>query len=79
MPVASGRGVTVIDIQPVQCRICLFLKALPEEDRRAWQEDLSDLSITNESVVRAMADWEVSIGETSVRRHRRNHIDKTRS
>lgn len=58
------------------CRICAYLQTLPLADEVEWTRELS-LPVTvvgNSKVVEALYRRGVTIDETSVRRHRRNHV-----
>ena len=58
------------------CRICAYLRTLPIVVSMEWEAELA-LPVTevgNSKVVEALFRRGVDIDETSVRRHRRNHV-----
>jgi hypothetical protein len=57
------------------CRICVFLSTLPTVVRAEWEMELAYpvTDVGNSAVVAALFRRGITIDETSVRRHRRNH------
>jgi hypothetical protein len=57
------------------CVICSFLTTLPEDDAAEWRVELRKpvTLVSHTSVLRALLRRDVSITESSVKRHRRLH------
>jgi hypothetical protein len=64
--------------RPSACKICTYLDTLPFGEADEWERELSlpVSEIGNMSVVSALRRRGVLVEETSVRRHRRNHLVK---
>ncbi len=54
-----------------KCVTCSLVRDLPADESKALQDALSDPSISNASISNILKAEGHSIGETSVRRHRR--------
>lgn len=64
---------------PTSCKVCRFLRSLPAIEADAWREELAKRpkgrdGISHYAVVSALKANGVVIEESSVRRHRRNHL-----
>ena len=61
------------------CKVCRFLRRLHRHDREAWEDDLSKPvrgkdALSHRAAELALRASGVAVEESSVRRHRRNHI-----
>jgi hypothetical protein len=54
------------------CRTCTLLKTLPKGEAEALQSALDDERISNASLSRILKEEGFTIGESTVRRHRKN-------
>lgn len=57
------------------CKLCAFIDGRPPEERAEWHAQLSRPAnvVSHASVLRALSRRGLSIGESSVKRHRRLH------
>ncbi len=62
--------------QPLQCRLCLFLADAPNVDSRYVAALLADRSKGSAHIARVLTAGGVEITESSVKRHRANHLGK---
>lgn len=62
----------------VSCRVCRFLASLPVGERAAWIEAMASPRhlVSHSAIRRTLAKRDVSINESSVRRHRLMHGDR---
>lgn len=58
------------------CKVCSFLRTVRPEHAAQWQEEMGHpiQVISHIAVVEALRSRGLSVSETSVRRHRRNHL-----
>lgn len=67
----SGR---VVAKPSTACKVCRFLRRLVGKDRENWETDLKSGATSHRAVETALRASGVAVEESSVRRHRRNHI-----
>lgn len=59
-----------------RCKVCAFLARLLRKDRELWEADLSKpvKRMSHRAVELALRASGVAVDESSIRRHRRNHL-----
>lgn len=60
------------------CKLCAYLQTLGPFAEAEWNRELAlpTSVVSHASVVTALAHREVDVTEASVRRHRRNHVQR---
>ena len=63
---------------PTGCILCTYLETLPPPKRTEWERELALPSsvIGHNAVARYLVQIGVPIEESSVRRHRNNHVSR---
>lgn len=58
------------------CKVCAYLATLPAEQATEWQHEMAlPISvIRHQAILTALRNRGLELEETSVRRHRRNHV-----
>lgn len=56
----------------IKCRTCGILSEVSDEDREAIENALADVAISNSAIATILTSEGFAIGETAIRRHRKN-------
>lgn len=56
------------------CKLCRYLSGLAPDERTEWEHELALPDVPSPAIVRALERREVYMGESSVKRHRKNHV-----
>lgn len=71
-------GIQAIQVPaPSKCKVCSFIDRLKMTDAIAWLSDLASRAVSHRAVEASLRRNGVAVEESSVRRHRRNHMGGT--